>query len=250
MDPLVRGRLFHRALFHLFQEGGDVGDILQRLAAAAESEHAPAIHGVWRREVQKLETDLRGWLTGRDERWSPLHTELAFDPDMRDECDPSSIPEPIILEGGYKLRGVIDLVERHSDGRLRVVDHKTGRAPEKEKTPECTGFGEVLQPMLYALAAESMLAQTPCEALLSYATLRENYAEVRIPIHLESRTRIAHVLETIDRWIDRGFLPAAPRPDACTGCEYRPVCGPYEEMRLREKSEPELHDLLEIRSRP
>ena len=39
-----------------------------------------------------------------------------------------------------------------ASGMLRVVDHKTGRIPEPR--PEMTGGGEVLQPALYALAAE------------------------------------------------------------------------------------------------
>jgi CRISPR/Cas system-associated exonuclease Cas4 (RecB family) len=219
--------------------------VLEQLAAGAELEHAPLVPGVWRREVRKLRADLRGWLSGRDEEWVPLHTELAFDPDSPAECDPASLREPVTLEGGYKLRGIIDLVERHSGGRLRVVDHKTGRVPEKP--PECIGFGEVLQPVLYALAAEAMLGETPAEAVLSYATLRENYATCSVPINLEARARISRVLRTADKWIDTGFLPAAPREDACRDCEYRPVCGPYEEMRLRGKSRPELHDLIEIR---
>lgn len=251
MDPLVRGRLFHRTVFHLFRDGAQdalerVDAVLERLAAEAQAENAPVIPGVWAREVQKLRTDLRGWLTGRELSWEPLHAELAFDPELRDESDPASVREPVTLEGGYQLRGVIDLVERHSNGRLRVVDHKTGRVPEKP--PESIGFGEVLQPILYSLAAEAMLGETPVEAVLSYATLRENYKEFRIPIHLEARVRMARVLGTVDAWIDKGFLPAAPRPDACKDCEYRPVCGPYEEMRLAGKSEPELHDLGKLRS--
>ena len=38
----------------------------------------------------------------------------------------------------------------------------------------------------------------------------------------------------------RGFLPAAPRKKGCEHCEYLPVCGPYEEERVKEKSQPEL----------
>ena len=68
--------------------------------------------------------------------------------------DPRSRKEPVEIEGGFRLQGSIDLVERHSSGVLRVVDHKTGRVPEPR--PEMVGSGEVLQPVLYALAAEKM----------------------------------------------------------------------------------------------
>jgi hypothetical protein len=45
-----------------------------------------------------------------------------------------------------------------------------------------------------------------------------------------------------------GFLPAAPRKDGCKRCEYLPVCGPYEEERVGEKSAPELKALKELRT--
>ena len=44
-----------------------------------------------------------------------------------------------------------------------------------------------------------------------------------------------------------GFLPAAPRKDGCKRCDYLPVCGPYEEERVTEKSQPELRELKEMR---
>ena len=44
-----------------------------------------------------------------------------------------------------------------------------------------------------------------------------------------------------------GFLPAAPRKDGCKHCEYLPVCGPYEEERVAEKSQAELKELKELR---
>jgi len=44
--------------------------------------------------------------------------------------DPRSQKEPVLLPGGFRLRGSIDLVERHTvRGVLRVTDHKTGKPP-------------------------------------------------------------------------------------------------------------------------
>jgi hypothetical protein len=39
-----------------------------------------------------------------------------------------STPEPVELDCGIRLRGSIDLVERHSSGHIRISDHKTGKA--------------------------------------------------------------------------------------------------------------------------
>jgi CRISPR/Cas system-associated exonuclease Cas4 (RecB family) len=44
---------------------------------------------------------------------------------------------------------------------------------------------------------------------------------------------LEEVIETIDAAIASGFLPAAPAKDACSFCDYRGVCGPREEERLK-----------------
>jgi len=62
-----------------------------------------------------------------------------------------------------------------------------------------------------------------------------------------TRRRAEQVLHTIDDAMHSGFLPAAPRKDGCKRCEYLPVCGPYEEERVREKSQAELKGLKELR---
>jgi ATP-dependent helicase/nuclease subunit B len=161
------------------------------------------------------------------------------------EHDPASRTEPVTIEGGYRLRGSIDLIERNAEGRLRVIDHKTGRFPDRP--PQCIGNGEVLQPVLYALAAEAMGNTVPGVSILSYATLRGGYKSAPIPIGFDARERVRRVLGVIDKWIDQGFLPAAPKRGGCDRCEYLPVCGPYEERRVAEKSQPELRELIEIR---
>jgi ATP-dependent helicase/nuclease subunit B len=51
----------------------------------------------------------------------------------------------------------------------------------------------------------------------------------------------------IDQAIVNGTLPAAPREDGCKNCEYLPVCGPYEEERVKVKSQAELKGLKEMR---
>src|SRR5262249_25066684 len=113
---------------------------------------------------------------------------------------------------------------------------------------ELTGGGEVLQPALYALAAEKLLGEPVAFGRLYYSTIAQNYSSVDVPIQDWSRRRTEQVLHVIDDAIRRGFLPAAPRKDACRRCEYLPVCGPYEEERVAEKSAPELRPLKELRA--
>src|SRR4029453_17289905 len=107
--------------------------------------------------------------------------------------DPSSSETEAILPSGVRLRGSIDLVERHTvRGTLRVIDHKTGKAPERP--PVWVGGGVALQPLLYALSAEAILGGTVETAQLSYCTQRGNYQQVDIPVTPDTRNRIVRVL--------------------------------------------------------
>ena len=54
----------------------------------------------------------------------------------------------------------------------------------------------------------------------------------------------------IDDDLAAGFLPAAPRDGACRYCDYRIVCGPYEEIRLRRKDQGRLARLRLLRGTP
>ena len=266
MDPATRGEIYHAVQFELLRdlaqnealpiEAGTLDRALERLDAVLEHvaqrfemDLAPAIPQIWHGEMQAIRADLRGWLQQKaalEPDWTPEYYELSFglhDPAGR---DPRSQKEAVEIEGGFRLQGSIDLVERHSSGVLRVVDHKTGRVPEPR--PELVGGGELLQPALYALAAEKMLGEPVTFGRLYYSTIAQNYTAVDVPLNDWSRRRVAQVLQVIDQAMLDGFLPAAPRKDGCKRCEYLPVCGPYEEERVAEKSAPELKSLKELRS--
>jgi CRISPR/Cas system-associated exonuclease Cas4 (RecB family) len=104
--------------------------------------------------------------------------------------------------------------------------------------------------LLYALAAEQMLAQPVESGGLFFCTQRGDFSQVTIPLDNQSRDRLTRVLETIGRAIEEGFLPAAPQPGACGLCDYRPVCGPYEEQRAKRKQPDRLDALVQIRNLP
>ena len=126
-----------------------------------------------------------------------------------------------------------------------MVDHKTGGAPSP--APQVVGDGEVLQPVLYAMAAEQALGEKVLTGRLHYATLRSNYREIDITLNDFTRAVAQKALGIIDEHLRQGFLPAAPRTKACETCDYTVVCGPYEEERSARKSKPELKSLRELR---
>jgi ATP-dependent helicase/nuclease subunit B len=269
MDPLTRGALFHSAQFELFRAltGAnllpitqdqlpatlDLADqVLDRVAAQYEDDLAPAIPRVWKSEIENLRTDLRGWLqqvAATQSDWLPVHFEFGFGLAPDPHRDPASTTREAIILDGIRLRGSIDLIERHTaSGALRVTDHKTGKSPKDR--PQYVGGGSILQPLLYAHAAETLLGQSVVSGRLFFCTQRGDFSSVDIPLNDESRQRLRRVLETIDRSIQQGFLPAAPQTGACALCDYSAVCGPYEEARVKRKQSDRLDPLIEIRHSP
>ena len=265
MDPAIRGSIYHETQFEFLREMRDRGMLpadaaridemfhaldacLDRIAAAYAEKLAPAIPYIWNAEVESIRADLRGWLKKMAEAqsdWTPFAFELSFGLAPDEHHDPKSCREPVMLLEQFQLRGAIDMVERHRTG-IRVVDHKTGSAPTP--APQFVGHGEVLQPVLYAMAAEQALGEKVLTGRLHYATLRSNYREIDITLNDFTRSVAQKALGIIDESLRQGFLPAAPRAKACESCDYTVVCGPYEEERSARKSKPELKSLRELRA--
>jgi len=269
MDPLTRGALFHEAQFRLFRELQsaqllpmrpqnaartiEIADrVLDRVAAENEEKLAPAIPRVWRSEIEDLRIDLRGWIqqvAALDDGWIPAHFEFSFGIQADELRDPQSSKAEAVLDNGVRLRGAIDLIEKHPvRGTLRITDHKTGKPPQE--LPKYVGGGALLQPLAYAMAAETLLGASAEVSRLSYCTERGGYQEIRFDITPRHRAFFAHAMSLIDGEIDRGFLPAAPQSGACGMCDYLPVCGPNEERRTARKQREPLEALQDLRNIP
>src|SRR5262249_27987327 len=149
------------------------------------------------------------------------------------------------IAGPLRLRGSVDLVEGRADGVLRVTDHKTGKVWTKDGL--VVGGGQALQPLLYAIACERILARPVAAGRLYYCTATGAYTERVVPLDRVGREAIARVVEIIDGALRRGFLPAMPQQGACTYCDYKRVCGPYEEARTQRKPPERLAELRALR---
>ncbi|MFN0165295.1 MAG: PD-(D/E)XK nuclease family protein, partial [Bryobacteraceae bacterium] len=268
IDPMTRGALIHTAQFRFFRKLDAAGQLpvhplrvskvldaldatLDEVASEYAEKLAPAIPRVWRNEVESIRTDLRAWIhdcAHGQQTWKPIHFEFAFGLPPEMDRDTASVAEPVtLLAGALRLRGSIDLVETDGD-TVRVTDHKTGKAPET--LPYGIGGGEILQPVLYALAAEQLFHKPVHSGSLYFCTQRGAYTRADIPLRDDIRSRARFAVDTIREAIEEGFLPAAPRKGACDQCDYRPVCGPYEELRTRRKRQERLNALQQLRNTP
>ncbi len=270
LDPITRGELVHEVqarLMRRLRAGGLLPLSPDRAAAARQAldatlievaaryreQLAPAIPRVWESAVESLRVDLRMWLERMvDARatWDPVAFELAFGLSVEEVAglDPGSVPREVVIDGGYRIRGVADLVERHRrEAVLRVTDHKTG----KVRVPNgvVVGGGRVLQPVLYALAVQDVLGTSVVEARLFYCTRAGAFAERVVRIAgTDAAARATEVLATIDNAVATGFLAPAPRHEACRWCDVREVCGPDEERRIARKAQGRLADLNRMRA--
>jgi len=264
LDPLTKGAIFHRIQAELIREllrcgflplsqtklegaGFLLDQIVDRVGDEFREKLVPAIDRVWRDEIDHLRADLRGWLRRLAEApdgWTPILVEYGFGLPTDSSHDPQSIQEPVTLEEGFKVHGVVDLVER-KEIFLRVTDTKTGSNSANEGT--VTGHGEKLQPILYSLAVEVARNATVGEARFSFPTSAGGFTQCTIPIDRDSRRQGLEVLRIIDASITRGFLPPAPREKGCDFCDFRVVCGPYEEIRARRKDQSGLEELIRLR---
>jgi ATP-dependent helicase/nuclease subunit B len=268
LDPLTRGHLYHTVVARFLRgavakkmlpvsEGSVakvhsmVDKILQETAAEYHEQLAPAIERVWQDEIELLRADLRGWITQmaeRGEAYVPELIEFGFGLPTDPQRDSASTREPAKLPNGFLIHGIVDLVEKNPAGERRVTDHKTG----KDRTEEgmVVAGGEVLQPVLYSLGVESLRGTPVKEARLSFCTAAGGYRERTVVMDAISRNAAINVLETIDRAIEKGFLPAAPKEEGCKWCDFAQVCGPYEEIRVAKKDERPLSELVQLREMP
>jgi CRISPR/Cas system-associated exonuclease Cas4 (RecB family) len=265
MDPLTRGSLFHKVQAEFLRALNQAGELpivpdrvadavrvldgtLDRVAADYAEKLAPAIDRVWRDEIGELRRDLGIWVRKlADERtWVPKYFEFSFG--LNDEGrDPRSLPDPVTVDGRFILRGSVDLIEQHASlDVFRVTDHKTGK--NRSNKDLIVGAGAVLQPVLYSAAIEQGLGAKVIEGRLFYCTTAGGFGVHPIAINDYTKGQGLQVLEIVDRAVEQGFLAAAPTERACTWCDFRPVCGPREEERIKRKAKDRLADLEALRS--
>jgi CRISPR/Cas system-associated exonuclease Cas4 (RecB family) len=268
LDPLTRGAIFHEVqarFFRALQAAGELPvteanltlalatiDRELRIVAAEQAEQlAPAIERVWRDEIADIGKDLRVWVRRLPEfqDWQPEYFEFSFGLARDADHDPRSLPDPIVVDKRFLLRGSVDLIERQRGAkRLRITDHKTGKNRTTDRT--IIGGGAILQPVLYSLAVEEALGEPVGFGRLFYCTASGGFTDHHIAIDERSRRSGLEALEIVDRALELGFLPAAPATGACTWCDFRAVCGPHEEERIRRKAREKLGDLDALREKP
>lgn len=123
------------------------------------------------------------------------------------------------LESGLLLRGYIDRVDEASDGRLRVVDYKTGASPRADF--EATAL---FQLKFYALVIWRSRGVIPAQLKLIYLADRDtlSYSPDEDELLALERQVIALWAAVAEAIESRSFQPRPSR--MCTWCDFQALC--------------------------
>ncbi len=158
----------------------------------------------------------------------PLHVEYGFEFELE----------------GVPVKGFVDRVDKLPDGRLAVVDYKTGKKL-------ATGRLEIdAQLTMYQYACETQLGAEVGDLIFYHLpTLKEHRASRRgTQLVDELKTRVVNTAEAITK------EKFDPKPDemVCRWCDYKPICPIFKDQYAgvaaapaKAKTEPELALLVD-----
>jgi putative RecB family exonuclease len=213
----VRGTVVHAVLERLFDLPAN-----ERTSAAANRLLAPE----WDRlrgsqpELAALFGDdveaVREWLSSASEllgRWFALEDPTRLEPAERE------LYVETALDDGLVLRGYVDRIDVAADGRVRLVDYKTGRAPS-----EAFEAKALFQMKFYALVLWRIHGRLPSVLQLVYLgsgeILRYSPAEADL---LATERKVKALWQAITTAASSGDWRPSPSR-LCDWCNYHAFC--------------------------
>jgi putative RecB family exonuclease len=208
----VRGTLVHAVLENLFGE-----DAVARTLERAH-ELLPETWETLRAEHPDL-ADLEipnGWLASAGDL---LGAYFAMEDPRQIEPEATELRVDHVLDSGLSLGGIIDRLDVAPDGRIRVVDFKTGKAPHERFEDK-----SLFQMKFYALVIWRTRGVIPTLLQLFYladqTVLSYEPAESDL---LATERKVVALWNAIQTAVEREQFP--PRPSAlCQWCRHQDKC--------------------------
>ncbi len=134
-------------------------------------------------------------------------------------------PVPLFIEkefrlkvGGSTLIGKIDRIDLLEDGKVEVLDYKTGKVPENEKKIDPWSKNQLY---IYQMAVESLLNKQVGKVTFYYLQENKPISFLGTPEQLdEVREKIKERIAQIQT---SRFDPT-PKPFACRYCDFKGIC--------------------------
>jgi hypothetical protein len=210
IDALDRGALIHRVLHRYVAEGAGSPAELRSIADQVCEEYAArgrtGRRVLWERDRARIVRDLERFFS-EDLAWrtaagaEPVAAEQPFD-------------TVVDLPGGghLRVRGAIDRVDRLPDGRVVVLDYKTGRSDAYQRLgPDDPHLGASrLQPALYAAGARSLLGERPVRFDYWFVTSAGRFERIGYDVTEKVADRVGQALGVVAAGIRGGIFPRRP----------------------------------------
>lgn len=213
----VRGTVVHRALEQVFEVPPP-----RRTLDHARSLLAPALAEVLRDrpEVAELFGEAgadQAWLAEAERlvaRWFTLEDPTRLEPDGCEVRVEHRVAEDLVL------RGIVDRIDVAPDGRIRIVDYKTGRAPS-----EAFEARALFQMKFYALLLWRTRGRVPTRVQLVYV----GGAGQTLPMDVDEQQLAAFERTVVQLWqaIRAAALGGDWRPSPsrmCDWCGHQALC--------------------------
>ena len=147
-------------------------------------------------------------------RWFELEDPTRLEPDGREVLVEHRVAEDLVL------RGIVDRVDVAPDGRIRIVDYKTGRAPSEAFEQKA-----LFQMKFYALLLWRTRGRVPTRVQLVYVGGQGQ----TLPLDVDEEQLVAFERTVLSLW--RAIRTAAEtgewlprRSRMCTWCDYTKLC--------------------------
>jgi RecB family exonuclease len=247
IDARERGTLMHEVLESFFRPGDEPWSV-----AALDNQQLGRLRRIAGEQFERVETAGRTgktifWVTERSQILRDLERYVARDLASLIACGLSPVaveltfgrdsPPLVVTAAGRDVQfsGSIDRVDHGPDGRLVVVDYKSGKSDRyKGISNEPLGKGRHLQLPIYAKAARQVFGPAadgaPVRAEYRFVQATAGYAVVPVELTDELDAELSSVLGTLVSTIDAGCFP--PRPgnpvlsthEHCRYCDFDALC--------------------------
>lgn len=147
-----------------------------------------------------------------------LDTYFAMEDPTRQEPHAREMAVTTDLDNGLTLRGFVDRVDRAPDGRIRLVDYKTGKSPSPGYEAKA-----MFQMRFYALVWWRMTGDVPARLQLMY--LKDGQTISYQPESeelLATERKVLAIRDAIARAVDDGFRPSPST--LCNWCSFHEYC--------------------------
>lgn len=213
IDALTRGTLIHTILERYVLDTIDGAELdLARLHLVAHEvlDEAQAnspgwLEQLWAKDRGIMLRDLADWhkhnRADQDDGWRPTHAEQTFGTDSAAEVSLA------FGDNRIRFRGQIDRIDRHSGGRIRVTDYKTGKGDKYKDLSDVapTNSGLQFQLPVYGLFARTLGADV--EARYWFVTSTGKFASIGYPVTDDVIATLIDDMALVHRSILAGHFP-------------------------------------------